>query len=194
MEAHYATCEHKLSKEAYLSMWESEFSNAAAAAPAAQESIPDWHFSGESWDMCTGTLFHYDQHKEKANHMTVPEGLSKAKRKEFREKERERLRELEEQTHKLTAKKEPVTGNVQDLDFCPVPRKPELQAVRGGCRIAAKFPRDLEAITEKDASCASTSYAANVKGKERAVEDRYGANDAEFGYQFSPEQFPELKQ
>lgn len=93
MEAHYATCEHKLSKEAYLSMWEcecfvaysfrisnytctllcpllAEFSNAAAAAPAAQESIPDWHFSGESWDMCTGTLFHYDQHKEKANHMT----------------------------------------------------------------------------------------------------------------------------
>lgn len=91
--------------------------------------------------------------------------------------------------------------------------------MRGGCRIAAKFPRDLEAITEKDASCASTSYAANVKGKERAVEgwfplqlqsnnlnlkticlrilanlDRYGANDAEFGYQFSPEQFPELKQ
>lgn len=39
------------------------------ATPAFQENIPDWHFTEESWDVNT-TTFHYEQQKQKANHMT----------------------------------------------------------------------------------------------------------------------------
>nr|CAH0111027.1 unnamed protein product [Daphnia galeata] len=91
--------------------------------------------------------------------LTVSQGLSKSKRKEFRDKELERLREREKKkTENVTSGKGNDTKVDNALDFIPPPRRPsvEIPLLRLG-RLAAKFPDHLGKDSSEQKCCSIKS-------------------------------------
>ncbi|XP_046451039.1 gametocyte-specific factor 1 homolog [Daphnia pulex] len=150
LDSHHASCQHRLEKEAFKVTWESEttkfFEPKLLVNEPAENCVSNASEFLDSWDTDTGgPCFKADEMIAGAIHMTVPQGLSKSKRQEFREKELERLRLRGERKNENVGH-----GKGNDITFdngqskpLPTPRKPdEISMLRLG-RIAAKFPAQI---------------------------------------------------
>ncbi|XP_046639251.1 protein D7-like [Daphnia pulicaria] len=198
---HLESCEHKLAKEANKKTWEGD-KQTKFFQPKLKynEILPSTELS-ESWDDATLTApsFSSEIMSAKANYMTVPQGLSKAKRKDFREKERERLREREEKERVFVAKGEKIQ-QVQKETIIPVPpRKPTENPVKRLSRIAANFQVPKEHVEEsKGLSSPARSSRNGSAGSTPAIGRGRGLlgwshiSEPDRTFRFSPEEFPNL--
>lgn len=172
LEEHMLHCEHRLLKEANKRMWENveavnKFNEPELIADVLG-SVGYHRHHQESWDDAVYPAFKAEKLISTTTHMIVPQGMTKSQRKEFKESERLRLRDLED-------KRVPIVKTEASLPDMPAPvpdvkpRKPEFSAktktISGPSRIAAKFPARATAETaENERSCgastSSTYYSA----------------------------------
>lgn len=142
LDSHLANCEHRLEKEAFKITWKSETPKFfQPKLLPVEDRGPSAIEDQESWESTSGPAFKPEKMIAGAIHMTIPQGLSKSKRKEFREQELERLRQRREREGDVTAKtKENESGTVSH--FVQQTRKPEAPLKLH--RIVAKFPVPID--------------------------------------------------
>lgn len=125
LEDHKLNCEHRLLKEANKRMWDnpdasSKFSEPKLVVdPAAQSYV-----NNESWDDVVGSTFKAEELHASTTHMVTPQGMTKSQRRDYREKERLRLRDLEETTVK-TVKTTTTFAQPRIPEIVPPPKKRE---------------------------------------------------------------------
>ncbi|KAK4008468.1 putative D7 protein [Daphnia magna] len=202
MNDHFESCEHKLEKEANKKIWDAE-TQPKFFQPKLMfnEVLPATEL--ENWDDITQTAPHFsaDIMRAKANYMTVPQGLTKSKRKDFRDRERERLREKEfVNDPKMVEVKGEKKKDLVEPEAQPPPRKPIENPVQRLGRIAAKFPTQKGPEEKSNETFSSIAYSNRrnetgntpVIGRGRGLLGWSHVAEPERAYRFSSDDFPKL--
>lgn len=133
LEAHYSTCEHALMKQATKRMASAEPSRFREPKLIYNDTTTTQSsFTDESWDIPSDQpTFTPEALRAQATHMTIPHGLTKSKRREYREQERKRLREQESAELLVKPEKNLMPGTSAVIsEPNENPRKPEMPANR----------------------------------------------------------------
>jgi len=136
LKQHYEECASIQTHIANIATWDAEPSTYCQPKLIVDQGVQE---STEIWEDLSGPAFHPEKLLAEASYMITPANLSRSKRIQFKETERQRLRGRESSSDSSKSNSDSVERLFLHDDYDLEPRKPDTAPKMAGPKIAAKF-------------------------------------------------------
>jgi len=196
LEQHYEECAYKQTHIASRAIWDAVPSTYCQPKLIVDKGIQE---STETWEDLSGPSFIPENLQAEASYMITPAGMSKSKRKQFKETERQRLRDKESSSDSSQRKSDSAKQMKFHHEYDSEPRKPDTAPKMAGPKIAARFstPGDVNETYNYPRRTSSTSFHSTTLSSlvENGFERQRWSNAADSAPSqryYTPEEYPDL--
>jgi len=196
LDEHYQECSYRQVSIANMASWDAEPLTYSQPKLIVDRNVQE---STETWEDISGPSFIPENRQAEAPYMITPAGMSKAKRKEFRESERQRLRDKDSSPEKSSNSRIEPKRMKSQQEWDVEPRKPATAPNKmPGPKIAAKFsvsddPWASSALSFDSISSQASGSQGKGRGRGRGILS-WGnpGQPAQPRRCYSPDDFPDL--